>query len=81
MSVNFLKIYGRLSGTTWFVNARDNSSHCLPGQQMEQQIAIYDQGCELMVGASPLHLRTNGITFLDRVQVKFFTSLDDRCLT
>ena len=54
MSTDFWKMYGRLSGTTWFVHNCDDSSQCLPGQKMVQQIAIYNQGCELMVGASPL---------------------------
>ena len=31
----------------------DDSSQCLPGQQMVQQIAIYDQGCERMVSVPP----------------------------
>ena len=53
MSADFSKIYERLSGTTWFVHNCDDSSQCLPGQQMAQQMAIYDQGCELMVGTSP----------------------------
>jgi len=47
---------------------------------MAQQMAIYDQGCKLMVGV-PFHFRTNGITFLDRMQVRVFTAVDDRCMT
>ena len=46
---------------------------------MAQQMAIYDQGCKLMVG-TPFHARTNGITFLDRMQVRVFPTPDNRYL-
>jgi len=48
---------------------------------MAQQTAIYDQGRQLMVGAPPSHVRTNGITFLNRMQVRMFAGLYDGRLT
>ena len=54
MSVDFSKIYERLSGTTWFVHDYDNSSQCLPGQQMVKQMAIEIEGYKFMVGVPHL---------------------------
>jgi len=48
---------------------------------MVQQTAIYDQACKLMVGALPFIFRTKGITFIDRMQVRMFSALNNRCLT
>ena len=43
---------------------------------MAQQMAIYDQGCTLMVGV-PFRVRTNRLTTLDRIQVRTSSALDD----
>jgi len=48
---------------------------------MAQQIAIYDQGCEFMVGVPPFCSITNAIIRLNRAQVRVFSSTDDGCLT
>ena len=47
---------------------------------MVQQMAIYEQGCNLMVSA-PFLVRMNRITFLDRMKVRIFSILDDKRLT
>ena len=47
---------------------------------MVHQMAIYDQGCKLMVGA-PFHVRVNGIISLHRTQVGVFSALSKKCLT
>jgi hypothetical protein len=45
-------------------------------------MAIFDQGCQLMVRAlPPFRARINEMNFLDRMQVRMFSALDDKCLT
>ena len=48
---------------------------------MVQQMAIYDQGCKLMVSALPIYFRINGIILLDRMQVRIPFGPEDECLT
>ena len=49
---------------------------------MVQQMAIYEQGCRLIVSApSRPRLRTKEFTFLDRMQVRTYSAFDDRSLT
>ena len=47
---------------------------------MVQQMAIHEQGCKLIVSA-PLSRLNEGITFLDRMQVRIFFVLYNKCLT
>ena len=47
---------------------------------MVQQMAIYDQGCRIMVG-TPLSLPNKWNDFFDRMQVGMFSTPDNRCLT
>jgi len=48
---------------------------------MVQQMAIYEQGCKLMVSAHPFRVQTNRITFLNRMQVRVLSALGDIYLT
>ena len=47
---------------------------------MVQQMAMYDQGCKLMVCAPPSHVQTNGITLLNRMQVSMLSPFGDKYL-
>ena len=47
---------------------------------MVQQMAIYDHGCQLMVG-TPLSYPDKRNNIFNRMQVRIFSALDDRYLT
>jgi len=46
---------------------------------MVQQMAMYDQGCQLMVG-TPLSCPDRWNNVFDRMQVRMFSALEEKCL-
>jgi hypothetical protein len=81
MSLEFSKIFKRLSTTTWFVCGRDPLLDVDQDHRWSNKWRSSVKDVSLWWVPPSFRGWVNRINFLDRIQVRSFSALDDKCLT